>query len=159
MLCRACAQASSTQETCFLHLLIISSLSCVFPLPRITMATSCKVSLRAGKKRRGICRISLQQMRTFDHIKAVSLFPVNGEPLISLNRKNNNRKTEKLTDNLPTSRRRPHLTTYQLLVMQTLCGERRAAGERGRRQLGFYAHCYNTPHLPAATLSLPSRLM
>lgn len=36
---------------------------------------------------------------------------------------------KKLTDFLPTRRRQPHLTTYQLLVMQTLCGVQRAASE------------------------------
>lgn len=40
IVCCACEQASSMQETCFVHLLIISSFSCVFPLPLITMATS-----------------------------------------------------------------------------------------------------------------------
>lgn len=37
-------------------------------------------------------------------------------------------KKKNLADNLPTSARQPHLTTYQLLVMQTLCGVQGKAG-------------------------------
>ena len=80
-----------------------------------------------------------------------SIFPVNGEPLISLKKK----KKKQLTDNLPTSRRQPHLTTYQLLVMQTLCGVQRAAGELGKLNSHLSsasAHYYNISHL--ATMSI-----
>lgn len=74
ILCCACVQASSTQETCFVHLLIISPFSCVFPLPLITMATSCKVLrkdwvyYKAGrsKKKKMFSNIFSQQISTCD---------------------------------------------------------------------------------------------
>lgn len=44
-----------------------------------------------------------------------------GSHLLEKGKKNNKKKKE-LSDNLPTSSLQPHLTTYQLLVMQTLCG-------------------------------------
>lgn len=112
ILCCACAQASSTQETCFVHLLIISSFSCVFPLPSITMATSRKVLRRVwvyckeGKKRKK-SNIFLQQMFTCD------FWLYEGSPS-SQSMESLSSPWKKLTDNLPTSRRQPHLTTYQL---------------------------------------------
>lgn len=83
ILCCACVQASSTQETCFVHLLIISPFSCVFPLPLITVATSCKVLRRdwvyykAGRSKNKKCFLIFSHSRyplvTFGCMKAVYL--------------------------------------------------------------------------------------
>lgn len=116
------------ESLCCVHLLIISSFSCVFPLPPITMATSQQVLRRVcvyyrdGRKKRFlIFPYSSCSHVTFGCMKVVCLpSQWRGSHLLEKGKKNNKKK--ELSDNLPTSSLQPHLTTYQLLVMQTLCG-------------------------------------
>lgn len=163
ILCCACAQARSMQETCFVHLLIISSFSCVFPLPLITMATSRKNPRRVldyckeGRKEKiKILMFSFSRcsLVTFGCMKAVHL--------PSQWRASHLLKKKKKKYNLPTSRRKPHLTTYQLLVMQTLCGVQQAAGQLGRINSHLSSastHSYNTSHFPTVSIFLASECM
>lgn len=96
--------------------------------------------------------ISLRQIRTFDHTKAVCLPSqwILSSPSIKKERERKKGKTY----NLPTSRRRPHLATYQLLVMQTLCAERRRP-EQEVAQLPLALPSL----LPMETLRLPPGLL
>lgn len=89
----------------------------IFPLPPITMATSWKSWGESGSLARKETNLFLYSLTSDVHLWLLaacrqSVSPVNGEPLISSQR----------TYKPLTSRRQPHLTTYQLLVMQTLCG-------------------------------------
>lgn len=103
IVCCACVQASSVQETCFVNNFII----------QMCFSTA---SHNYGNQSLGQTGTIIRQeefsyrknpLVTFDSMKAV--FPVNGKPLVSLKK---TKTTKKITDNLPTSRRQLHLTTY-----------------------------------------------
>lgn len=96
--------------------------------------------------------ISLRQRRAFDHTKTVcppSQWSLSS-PSIKRVRYTEREKKGK-NYNLPTSRRQQHLTTYQLLVMQSLCAER-PEQEEAQLPLALLSH------LPVETLPRPPGL-
>lgn len=137
IVCCACVQASSVQETCFVNNFIIQMCFSTASHNYGNQSLGQTGTIIRQEEIFFFSNIFLQKKSTCDFWQYEGSLPSQWKASRLLEKNKNNKKNYRQSAHKQTSTTSHHLQ-YQLLVMQTLCGVQWAVGYL-RRQLGFHS--------------------